>query len=90
MNKKEKVWQSYIPGAALSTEVGNSILYDKNGNTYTKPDIDFAIRFWKRAIKDSGKLIELKSRTQFIKKSQKRREKMSNAKFLQWVSDQNR
>ena len=89
MNKKNKIWQSHIPGAALGASVVNIKTYDKKGNTFMKPDVEFALRFWKRAMKDSGKMIEFKNRTHFTKKSDKRREQLENAKFFQWVDDQN-
>jgi ribosomal protein S21 len=89
MNKKHKIWQSHIPGAALGAETVNTKMYDKNGNSYMKPDLEFALRFWKRAMKDSGKLIEFKNRTRYTKKSEKRRVQLQNAKFIQWVEDQN-
>tara|TARA_R110000824_G_scaffold108857_3_gene256194 strand:+ start:3933 stop:4208 length:276 start_codon:yes stop_codon:yes gene_type:complete len=89
MNKKHKIWQSFIPGAALGAEVVNTKTYDKNGNAFMKPDVEFALRFWKRAMKDSGKLEEFKNRTRYTKKSEKRRVQLENAKFFQWVEDQN-
>ena len=89
MNKKNKIWQSHIPGAALAADVVNVKQYDKKGKSFIKGDVEFAIRFWKRAMKDSGKMIEFKNRTHFIKKSDKRREQLANAKFSQWVEDQN-
>ena len=43
MNKKHKIWQSHIPGQPLGANV-------------VKGDVGFAIRFWKRALKDAGTL----------------------------------
>ena len=34
------------------------------------PDVGFAIRFWKRSLKDAGTLFELKRRKHYVKKSQ--------------------
>ena len=76
MNKKHKIWQSHIPGQALGASV-------------VKGDVGFAIRFWKRALKDAGTLQELRERRYFIPKSAKRREQLKRAKYFQWVSDQN-
>ena len=70
MNKKHKIWQSHIPGQPLAASV-------------VKGDVGFAIRFWKRALKDAGTLQELKERRYFKKKSTKRREQMDSAKYFQ-------
>jgi len=70
MNKKHKIWQSHIPGQPLGASV-------------VKGDVGFAIRFWKRALKDAGTLQELKERRYFKKKSTKRREQMDSAKYFQ-------
>tara|TARA_R100000315_G_C5103881_1_gene59478 strand:- start:116 stop:352 length:237 start_codon:yes stop_codon:yes gene_type:complete len=74
MNKKQKIWQSHLPGVALGASV-------------VKGDIGFAIRFWKKAVKDSGKLFEFKKRKEHIKKSQKRREQLNAAKFAQYLKN---
>ena len=89
MNKKQKIWESYIPGAALGTKVVTTKHKDKNGKVRESGDIGFAIRFWKRSLKDAGTLFEYKSRKEYIKKSQKKREKMNAAKFAQWVKNKN-
>ena len=81
MNKKHKIWQSHIPGHALGAAV---VTNPKNPRD--KGDVGFAIRFWKRALKDAGTLQELKERRFFIKKSQKRREQMENAKYFQQIN----
>ena len=74
MNKKQKIWQSHLLGVALGASV-------------VKGDIGFAIRFWKKAVKDSGKLFEFKKRKEHIKKSQKRREQLNAAKFAQYLKN---
>tara|TARA_R100000808_G_C2054825_1_gene88791 strand:- start:128 stop:403 length:276 start_codon:yes stop_codon:yes gene_type:complete len=89
MNKKQKIWQSYIPGAALGAKVVNTKTKDRNGKTRETADIGFAIRFWKRSLKDAGTLFEYKSRKEYIKKSQRKREQLNAAKFAQWVKDKN-
>ena len=48
-----------------------------------KGDIGFAIRFWKRALKDAGTLQELKERRFFKKKSDKKREQIAKARYHQ-------
>jgi len=81
VNKKHKIWQSHLPGHALGASV---VKNPKNPND--SGDIGFAIRFWKRALKDAGTLQELKERRFFIKKSSKRREQMDNAKYFQQIN----
>ena len=55
------------------------------GKTKSNPkgDVSFAIRFFKRALKDSGTLQELKDRKFFEKKSDKKRKQMLKAKYHQ-------
>ena len=84
MNKKHKIWQSHVPGSALAT----AVVKDPN-NPSDKGDIAFALRFWKRSLKEAGTLLEYKGRREYIKKSQRKREKMNAAKFNQWVKDKN-
>ena len=76
MNKKHKIWQSHIPGVPL----GASVVKSKSN---PKGDVSFAIRFWKRALKDSGKLQDLKEQRFFEKKSDKKRKQMLKAKYHQ-------
>ena len=78
MNKKHKIWQSHIPGHALGAAVVKNPRNPKDNG-----DVGFAIRFWKRALKDAGTLQELKERRFFKKKSTKNREKMQKAKWFQ-------
>jgi|TARA_A100001391_G_scaffold133838_1_gene92836 ribosomal protein S21 len=75
MNKKHKIWQSHIPAQPLGASV-------------VKGDIGFAIRFWKRALKDAGTLQELRERRYFKKKSSKRREQLDSAKYFQKINSQ--
>ena len=75
MNKKHKIWQSHIPGVPLGASV-------------VKGDVGFAIRFWKRALKDAGTMQELRERRYFKKKSSKRREQLDSAKYFQKINSQ--
>jgi|TARA_R100001163_G_C5028744_1_gene169581 ribosomal protein S21 len=84
MNKKHKIWQSHIPGQPL----GASVVKNPK-NPKDKGDIGFAIRFWKRSLKDAGTLQELKDRRFFKKKSTKRREQMNSAKYFQKINSLN-
>ena len=81
MNKKHKIWQSHIPGHALGAAVVKNPRNPKDNG-----DVGFAIRFWKRALKDAGTLQELKERRFFKKKSTKRREQLANAKYLHQIN----
>ena len=76
MNKKHKIWQSHIPGVPL----GASVVKSKSN---PKGDVAFAIRFWKRALNDAGKLQDLKEPRFFEKKSDKRRKQVASAKYHQ-------
>lgn len=69
MNKKQKAHQSVIPGNGLSTQVVES-------------DISYALKTWKRKVKQSGILDELKDRKEFEKPSVSRRRQLIRAKFI--------
>ena len=82
MNKKMKRQKSILPGA-----LGVRVIKTKQ---YPKGDINFALRSFKKELKQSGKLEELRERRYFIPKSAKKREQLKRAKYFQWVDDQNR
>ena len=82
MNKKMKRQKSILPGA-----LGVRVIKTKQ---YPKGDINFALRSFKKELKQSGKLQELRERRYFVPKSAKKREMMKRAKYFQWVEDQNR
>ncbi len=81
MSKQGKHQKSIVPGAG----VGIKVLSTKQ---YPKGDINFALKMFKRELKESGKIQELKDRRHFISKSEKRREELNNAKYYQWLDDQ--
>jgi ribosomal protein S21 len=81
MSKQGKHQKSIVPGAG----VGIKVLSTKQ---YPKGDINFALKMFKRELKESGKIQELKDRRHFISKSQKRREEVNSAKYYQWLNDQ--
>ena len=81
MNKKMKRLKSILPGA-----VGVRVIKTKQ---HPNGDINFALRSFKKELKESGKLIELRERRYYVPKSAKKREMMKRAKYFQWVSDQN-
>jgi small subunit ribosomal protein S21 len=70
MNKKLKHHQSVIPGNGLAVNVVNQ-------------DIAFALKTWKRKLKDNNILDELKSRQEFVKPSVIKRDEISRAAFKQ-------
>jgi ribosomal protein S21 len=82
MNKKMKRQKSILPG-----KLGVRVVKTKQ---YPNGDINFALRSFKKELKQSGKLEELRERRYFIPKSAKKREQMKRAKYFQWVDDQNR
>ena len=73
--------KSILPGA-----VGVRVIKTKQ---QPNGDISYALRSFKKELKQSGKLQELKDRRYHIPKSAKKREMMKRAKYFQWVSDQN-
>ena len=82
MNKKMKRQKSILPGAT-----GVRVIKTKQ---HPNGDINFALRSFKKELKQSNKLDELKERRYYIPKSAKKREMMKRAKYFQWVEDINR
>ena len=73
--------KSELPGA-----VGVKVVKTKN---QPKGDINYALRSFKKEMKASGRLQELRERRYFVPKSQRRRVQLERAKYFQWVEDQN-
>ena len=82
MNKRMIRQKSILPGA-----LGVRVVKTKQ---HPKGDINFALRSFKKDLKESGKLQELRERRYFVPKSAKRREQLKRAKYFQWVEDQHR
>ena len=82
MNKKMKRQKSILPGG-----LGVRVIKTKQ---HPNGDINFALRSFKKELKQSGKLEELRERRYFIPKSAKKREQMKRAKYFQWVEDLHR
>lgn len=77
MTKKQKQHQTIVPGNALAVNVvGN-----------TREDLAFALKTWKRKIKNSEVLEQTKARKEFIKPSAIKRKQLIAAKFIQHVRD---
>jgi len=70
MNKKQKEHQSVIPGHSLGANVVNG-------------DLGFAIRTWKKKLKDSEILDKIKSKKEFIKPSVTKRIQRNDAAYRQ-------
>ena len=74
--------KSILPGA-----LGVRVIKTKQ---HPRGDINFALRSFKKEMKQAGTLQELRERRYYVPKSAKRREQMKRAKYFQWVDDQNR
>jgi ribosomal protein S21 len=74
MNKKQKHHQSILPGATLGAKVVNK-------------DINFALRMWKKKLKESDILTQLKDKKEFLKPSVINRATKINAVYMQQIKD---
>jgi small subunit ribosomal protein S21 len=74
MNKKQKYHQSILPGTTSGSKVVNR-------------DINFALRMWKKKLKESDVLNDVKSRKEFIKPSVIKRMQLNNAVYMQQIRD---
>ena len=80
--QSKKNLKTVIPGSGVAIKV----LPTKQ---YPKGNINFALKSFKRDLKESGKLEQIKNRRFFISKGQKRKEEVDRAKYYQWLDDQN-
>ena len=78
-HKRSKREQSILPGAG----VGVKVLYVKGKDGKTRGLIDIALKKFKKEVKESGKLFELKERRYFVPKSEKLRKQKERAVFFQ-------
>ena len=76
MSKKQKHFESIIPGAMTGVKVPK-LPFDN------KLDLSFALRKWKKMLKDSDILSELKNRTEYIKPSKLKAEHRKRSAYLQ-------
>ena len=74
MNKRQKQHKSIMPGNA-------------NGVMVIDKDLGFALRTFKRKMKQSNVLENLKENKRFIKSSVKRRRQINKAKYIQQIKD---
>lgn len=73
MNKKQKQHQTIYPGNGLGVKVvGN-----------TKEDLSFALKTFKKKVKNSEILEKVKDRREFVKSSVTKRMQLINARFFQ-------
>ena len=79
MNKKQKQHQTIVPGHSLAVNVVGS----------AREDLAFALKIWKRKVKNSEVLEKTKDRKEFIKPSVKRRKQLQDAQFIQKIKDRN-
>ena len=74
--------KTIVPGATVAVKVLST-------KQYPKGDINFALKAFKRELKESGKIENLKNKQHFVSKGQKRKEELDRAKYYQWLDDQN-
>ena len=74
MSKKQKQHLSVAPGHGISARV-------------VEKDINFALRIWKRKLKDSDVLVNLKEGRAFLKPSVKRRKQKIDAIYTQKIKE---
>ena len=74
MNKNQKHHESILPG------VGVRVVGTKR---HPKGDIEFALKKFKKEVKSSGKLQELKDRRHFVPKKDIQRDQRDRARYFQ-------
>jgi len=77
MNKKQKQHKTAIAGHFA-------------GVTVVDNDLAYALRSFKRRVKETGVLEKIKDTRTFVKPSVKRRSEISRAKYIQHIRDLNR
>ena len=79
MNKKQKQHQTTVPGNPLAVNVVGT----------QREDLGFALKTFKRKMKNSGILEKLKDRKEFEKPSVTNRKQIQRAQFIQKIKDRN-
>ena len=74
MSKKQKQHLSIAPGHGIGAKV-------------VEKDINFALRIWKRKLKESDVLVNLKEGREFLKPSVKKRKQKIAAIYTQKIKD---
>ena len=79
MSKKQKQHQTIVPGNPLAVNVVGT----------QREDLGFALKVWKRKVKNSGILKRIKDLKEFEKPSVTKRKQLQAAKFIQKIKDLN-
>jgi small subunit ribosomal protein S21 len=79
MSKKQKQHQTIVPGNSLAVNVVGT----------QREDLGFALKVWKRKVKNSGILERIKDRKEFEKPSVRKRKQLQSAQFIQRIKDLN-
>jgi len=79
MNKKQKQHQTTVAGNPLAVNVIGT----------QREDLAFALKAWKRKVKNSGILERIKDRKEFEKPSVTKRKQLQAAQFIQRIKDLN-
>jgi small subunit ribosomal protein S21 len=79
MSKKQKQHQTIVPGKPLAVNVVGT----------QREDLGFALKVWKRKVKNSGILERIKDLKEFEKPSVTKRKQLQAAKFIQKIKDLN-
>lgn len=79
MSKKQKQHQTTVPGNPLAVNVVGT----------QREDLAFALKVWKRKVKNSGILERIKDRKEFEKPSVRKRKQLQSAQFIQRIKDLN-
>ena len=80
MNKKQKSHKTIVPGNPNAVNVVGT----------QREDLAFALKAWKRKIKNSGILETVKDNKTFTKPSVARRDQLISARYLQKIKDLHR
>ena len=75
MSKKQKQHQAIVPGNSMAVKVVGT----------SREDLAYAIKGWKRKVKNAGIVEETRDRKEFIKPSVKKRQQRQAAVFMQYV-----
>ena len=85
-NKRSSRELSILPGAAVGVKVLTRTVKDKKtGKIKTISDINLALKKFKKEVKASGRLLELKERKFFIPKSERKRVQKERAVYFQQI-----
>ena len=79
MSKKQKQHQTIVPGNPLAVNVVGT----------QREDLGFALKVWKRKVKNSGILERIKDLKEFEKPSVTKRKQLQAPKFIQKIKDLN-